>query len=127
MPDGVTFPIPDPVEGQPTPEDDSMPAPEIAETGNLSIAHTLMANSLAGASAILNGGYAASADRRTSRADQLSGDTQAMWASHLTTPTVMAAHGMRVASEAGSGRTRAETNLPASTSAAGNATTGGAG
>ena len=78
----------------------------LAEPGNLAIAMTAMANE-----------FGASAGRRSSRADQLSGDSQAMWSVALTSPTVMAAHGMRVAAEMGAGRTRLEANRPAATGA----------
>jgi hypothetical protein len=43
-----------------------------------------------------------------------------MWAIAMTSPTVMAAQGMKIASEAGSGRSRIEANSPA-----GAQTTGG--
>lgn len=86
-------------------------ADQLAEPGNLSVAMTILAN-----------GAAAGANRRTDSADQLAADSQRMWAIAMTTPTVLAAHGMRIADESGSGRTRAETNLPAATSAAGNET-----
>jgi len=97
----------------------------VGEVVNAQVAFTSMANALANAGGLANQAFAASADRRTSRADQLSGDSQAMWAVALTSPTVMAGLGIRTAVESGSGRTRAETNLPAATSAAGNAGTEG--
>jgi len=80
-----------------------------AESGNLQVAMTILAN-----------GAAAGANRRTDAADQLSSDSQRMWSIHMTTPTVLAAHGMRIAAEAGAGRTRLEGNTPASTQAIGN-------
>lgn len=80
------------------------------EPSNLSVAMTGMGNE-----------FGAAAARRVVSADQLAGDSQRMWSIAMTSPTVMAAHGMRIASEMGSARTRAETNLPAATSAAGNA------
>ena len=83
-------------------------AEQIAEQGNLSVAHTLMAN-----------GAAAAADRRTAAADQLASDSQRMWSIAMTSPTVMAAHGMRVANESGAGRTRVEANTPPSTQVVG--------
>lgn len=89
-------------------EGNNMPAE--AEQNNMVVALTAMANE-----------FGASAARRTQRADQLAGDADRMWSIAMTTPTVTAAHAMRLASESGSGRTRAETNLPAATSAAGNA------
>ncbi len=94
----------------------------VGEAVNAQVAFTAMANALANSSGLANQGFSASADRRTSRADQLSGDSQAMWSVALTSPTIMAGMGIRTATESGSGRTRAETNLPAATSAAGNAT-----
>lgn len=42
---------------------------------------------------------AAASTRRTIRADQLAGDANAMWAVALTTPTVMAGMGFRVAQQ----------------------------
>lgn len=102
MPD-VTVDIPLPSEGgQPMAD-----VEKLAEPGNLISAMTILAN-----------GAAAGANRRTDSADQLSGDTQRMWAIAMTTPTVMAAQGIRTMTESGSGRTRAETNRPSETSAA---------
>jgi hypothetical protein len=88
---------------------------------NAAIAATVMANGMANAATLANQGFAASGQRRTDAADQLAADSQRMWSIAMTSPTVMAAHGMRTASESGAGRTRAETNLPGATSAAGNA------
>jgi len=85
-------------------------ANDITEAGNLTVALTAMADE-----------FGASAARRSSSADQLASDSQRMWSIAMTTPTVLAAKGIQMATEAGSGRTRAETNLPAATSAAGNA------
>lgn len=79
------------------------------DPANLSVALTGMANE-----------FGASAARRVNAADQLASDSQRMWSVAMTSPTVMAAHGMRIAAESGHGRTRAETNLPGATSAAGN-------
>lgn len=87
---------------------DSDMADQVAEQGNLVVALTGMANE-----------FGASAARRTQRADQVAADASAMWAIAMTSPTVMAAHGMRVAGESGAGRTRAETNNPANTAAPG--------
>ena len=87
-----------------------MAVEQLAEPGNLATAMTILAQ-----------GAAASHDRRVSSADQLASDSQRMWSIAMTSPTVMAAQGIRMATESGSGRTRAETNLPAATSAAGNA------
>ena len=86
---------------------------------NAQVAFTAMANGLANAGSLGNQGFAASAQRRTDAADQLASDSQRMWSVAMTSPTVMAAHGMRVASEAGAGRTRAETNAPYETGAGG--------
>jgi len=44
---------------------------------------------------------AAAGARRINRADQLSGDSAAMWAVALTTPTVYAGMGFRVAQQSG--------------------------
>lgn len=82
-------------------EGDEM-ADAAAEAGNMAVAMTVLAQSAAAASA-----------RRTDAADQLALDSQRMWAIAMTTPTVMAAKGMQIASEAGSGRTRIESNTPA--------------
>lgn len=88
------------------------------EAVNAQVAFTAMANGMANAGSLANQGFAASAHRRTDAADQLASDSQRMWSVAMTSPTVMAAHGMRVANEAGSGRTRAESNRPAATGAA---------
>ena len=78
--------------------------PEIAESGNLTVALTGMANE-----------FGASAARRTQRADQTSADASALWTISMQSPTVMAAMGMRVAQESGAGRTRIEANSPGTT------------
>lgn len=88
---------------------ENMPQPEIAESGNMTIAMTAMANE-----------FGAAAARRAGRFDQLGADAAAMWSVAMTTPTNFAAYAMRVANESGHGRTRAETNLPSATSASGN-------
>lgn len=44
---------------------------------------------------------AAASSRRTNRADQLAGDSAAMWSVALTTPTVFAGMGFRVAQQSG--------------------------
>lgn len=59
------------------------------------------------------------AGTRVRRWDQLAADTASMWAGYLTTPTVLAGKGAQIMTEAGSGRTRAETNNPANTGAMG--------
>ena len=82
--------------------------PEIAESGNLTVALTGMANE-----------FGASAARRTQRADQTSADASALWTISMQSPTVMAALGIRTAQESGAGRTRIEANSP------GGQTTGG--
>ena len=75
---------------------------QLTEPGNLSVAMTALANE-----------FGASAARRANGADQLAADSQRMWSIAMTTPTVNAAHGMRVANESGAGRTRVEANTPA--------------
>ena len=75
--------------------------PEIAESGNLTVALTGMANE-----------FGASAARRTQRADQTSADASALWTISMQSPTVMAALGIRTAQESGAGRTRIEANSP---------------
>ena len=89
--------------GHHQPEGDVEMADQITEVGNLTVAVTLMANGAAGAS-----------DRRTVAADQLAADSQRMWSIAMTSPTIMAAHAMQIAGEAGSGRTRVEANTPPS-------------
>lgn len=42
---------------------------------------------------------ASQADNRTKRADQLSADASAMWGIHMTTPTIFAGMGFRVAQQ----------------------------
>ena len=42
---------------------------------------------------------ASQADNRTKRADQLSADAAAMWGIHMTTPTIFAGMGFRVAQQ----------------------------
>lgn len=76
------------------------------EENNLSIAMTAMGNEFGSAAA-----------RRVNRFDQLGADAAAMWSVAMTSPTVFAAQGARMMTESGSGRTRAETNLPANTAA----------
>ncbi len=44
---------------------------------------------------------AAAGARRVNRADQLAADSAAMWTVHLTTPTIMAGMGFRVAQQSG--------------------------
>lgn len=82
--------------------DETMPFPEHSEHGNLQVAMSGLAQ-----------GFAATFLLIGTRAAQLAGDSQAMWSIAMTTPTVMTAHGMRIASEAGSGRSRVEANSPA--------------
>ena len=76
------------------------------DPGNAQIALTAMASE-----------FGAAAARRTSAADQLASDSQRMWSIAMTTPTANSALGLRVATESGSGRTRAETNAPHATGA----------
>lgn len=89
-----------------------LPSKEIkkvnAEENNMSVALTAMAQE-----------FGAAAGRRVNSADQLSSDSQRMWSIAMTSPTVMAAHGMRIASEAGAGRTRVESNTPVSSQTVG--------
>jgi Tfp pilus assembly protein FimT len=92
----------------PTSKDNEMAFPEYTELGNLQGAMSAMTQS-----------FSAAAARRVDRFDQLGADASSMWSIHMTTPTVMAAHGMRVASEAGAGRTRIESNTPAGTQVVG--------
>ena len=42
---------------------------------------------------------AACSGRRIARADQLQGDSDRMWAVHMTTPTILAGMGFRVAQQ----------------------------
>ena len=70
--------------------------PEYTETGNLTIAHTAMANE-----------FGAAAARRTNRADQTAADASAMWSIAMTTPTQNSALALRTATESGSGAARA--------------------
>ena len=88
--------------------DEEMPE-QIAEKGNMEVVLTGM-----------GGEFGAATGRRVGRFDQIAADAASMWAIAMTSPTVMAAHGMKVASEAGSGRSRIEANSPA-----GSQTTGG--
>jgi hypothetical protein len=79
-----------------------------ADPSNMDIALTSMAN-----------GASAASTRRTDRADQLAGDSDRMWTVAMTTPTQFAALAHRTVAEAGSSRTRAETNNPSNTAAPG--------
>lgn len=78
------------------------------EEGNLQVALTAMANE-----------FGAAAGRRTAAADQLASDSQRMWTIAMTTPTTMAGLGYRTAVESGAGRTRIESNTPASSQVVG--------
>lgn len=78
------------------------------DLGNYTIAMTLMGNEAAQMVGL-----------RGRRFDQLGADSASMWAVALTSPTVMAAQGIRMVTESGSGRTRAETNNPPNTAAPG--------
>lgn len=82
-------------------------AEQLTEPGNLSIAMTAMATE-----------FGAAAARRVNASDQLSEDSQRMWTIAMTSPTTMAALGLRTALESGSGRTRVEANRPAETGGA---------
>ena len=81
--------------------EDEMPE-QISEAGNTIVALTAMADE-----------FGAAAASRVRRHDQIAADASSMWSIAMTSPTVMAAHGMRVAGEAGSGRSRIEANSPA--------------
>jgi hypothetical protein len=94
--------VPDDSDSSENGENDMADTPALAEPGNMAVAMTALANEFGG-----------SAARRSNAADQLAADSQRMWSIAMTSPTVMAAHGMRIASEAGSGRTRVEANTPA--------------
>ena len=89
-------------------ETEAMTFPEHTESGILQAALSSLAAATATTGSLIQ-----------TRAAQLSGDTQSMWAAALTSPTVSAAHGMRVAYESGAGRTRTESNTPASTQVVG--------
>lgn len=65
-------------------------AESVCETGNLQVALTGMANEAGAASGI-----------RIRRFDQLAADASSMWAVHLTTPTILAGMGFRVAQQSG--------------------------
>ena len=84
--------------------------PAITEQGNLTVAHTTMANSTAMAANTLN-----------QRFQQLGADAAAMWSIAMTTPTFTNAQAMRSVNESGSGRTRVESNTPADTQTVGGA------
>ena len=58
--------------------------------------------------------FAIAAQMVGQRFQQLGADSAAMWAIAMTSPTFMAATGQRIATESGSGRTRVESNTPAS-------------
>lgn len=83
-----------------------MAFPETMESGNLQLAASIMGQ-----------GAAAAASRRIDRSDQLSGDSQASWTIAMQTPTNLMAKALQTMGESGSGRTRAETNLPGNTAA----------
>ena len=85
-----------------------MPFPENMEAGNLQIANNGMAHSAGGFNQLV-----------LMRFQQLGADSASMWSIAMTTPTMSSAMGMRVATESGSGRTRVESNTPASTQVVG--------
>jgi len=89
------------------------------EGGNLGVAFTSLANSLANATGLGNQGFAAAATRRVDGADALAEASRYSWTIAMQSPSMNAALGQRVAMESGSGRTRAETNAPVGTSAGG--------
>lgn len=80
--------------------------PTIMESGNLQIAASTLGQSAAAA-----GG------RRIDGADFLGENMRAMWGNAFANPTSIMAKALQTLSETGSGRTRAETNLPGNTSA----------
>ncbi len=90
-----------------TPDGDDDMADNV-DAGNLAVTMTALASE-----------FGASAARRTQRADQTAADASAMWAISMQTPSQNAALALRTAQEAGSGRTRAETNRPNATAASG--------
>lgn len=96
--------LPGPVVAEPTTPvlGDEVMAQENYEPGNLQVAMTVLGNE-----------FGAAAGRRVNGADQLAADSQRMWTIAMTTPTVLAAQGVRLMSESGSGRTRVEANTPA--------------
>ena len=100
MSDSVTLSV--------SPEGDVEMPEQIAEKGNMEVVLTGM-----------GGEFGAATGRRVGRFDQIAADAASMWAIAMTSPTVMAAHGMKVASEMGSGRSRVEANSPASTQTTG--------
>ena len=100
----------------PEDEGEEIMAEQIAEAGNVQIAITAMANH----TVQFTHEFSAASSARVRRADQIALDSSSMWAIAMTSPTVMAAQGMKIASEAGSGRSRIEANSPA-----GSQTTGG--
>lgn len=63
-------------------------AEQIAEPSNVQVALTAMASE-----------FGAAAAARTRRFDQIAEDSAAMWAVHMTTPTVLAGMGFRVAQQ----------------------------
>lgn len=68
-------------------------------------------------SALVSEGAAASS-RRLEGADAFAESNRYSWNIAMQSPTIFASHGMRIAAETGSGRTRLEANRPAETSAA---------
>lgn len=114
MPDD-TIHLPDCPEEKPEcpcEEKPDMATENSCDSGNQCVALTGMANGMSNVNQMLGMGFAASADRRTSRADQISGDTQAMWSIAMTTPTQNAAMAYRTATESGSGAARYAPYVP---------------
>ena len=79
-----------------------MAFPEYTELGALQAAMSSLTAATATTGALIQ-----------TRAAQLSGDSQAMWSIAMTTPTVNAAMGQRIATESGSGAVRRDVNYPA--------------
>lgn len=73
--------------------------PQLCESGNQCVAMTAMANGRSQASEAMGHEFAAASTARTRRADQLSGDSQAMWSIAMTSPTVNSAMGFRTATQ----------------------------
>ena len=64
---------------------------------------------------VLRRGFVENHQRLQTRATQLASDSAAYWATLMGSPTPLGAHANRMLSEAGSGRTRVESNTPAGT------------
>lgn len=78
-----------------------MAFPESSESGVVQAAMSSLTANTANAGSILQ-----------QRFTQTNSDSAAMWAIAMTTPTVNAAMGQRIATESGSGATRRDVNYP---------------